>query len=567
MAPMDPNITTKSESIARVPKLSGADVELGNFILGTDATDGTGREASRILLEQFSGYRPGSTGQYPPYSGDVTSPYSAGAHSLQPFATTGDLGVGYNPQDSGRCYLPSNGGCAYIDLDHLEICLPETLSAYDHVASFRAMLRITEAAREAANRQLPDGRKVQVLVNNSDGFGHSYGSHLSFLVSRTCWDNIFNRKLHFMLFLASYQVSSIIFTGQGKVGSEDGQPAVRYQIAQRADFFRTLTGIQTTFNRPIVNSRDEALCGNPGSGFARLHVIFYDNTLAQTASVLKVGVMQVILTLIENQCVRSDLLLDDPVEALVSWSHDPALSTRARTVSGKHFTAIELQWLFLEEARRFERHVGFEGWVPRGTEILDLWEKTLSELDARQWPALARKLDWVLKLQFLDRALELNPHLDWGSGELKHLDHIYASLDRGEGLYWDAEHQGGVDRVIDENRIRYFMENPPKDTRAWTRAMLLRQGGESLTHMDWDSMEFRIDGEDYWPHYGRIELADPLESGFVSPGSPAFGSDHSLEDTLDILNAKPTSQVRSGIWESRVTYRAYPLYPNNRSPY
>ena len=29
---------------------------------------------------------------------------------------------------------------------------------------------------------------------NSDGYGHSYGSHLNFLVTRRAWDDLFNRS-------------------------------------------------------------------------------------------------------------------------------------------------------------------------------------------------------------------------------------------------------------------------------------------------------------------------------------------------------------------------------------
>ena len=97
--------------------------------------------------------------------------------------------------------------------------------------------------------------------------------------------------------------------------------------------------------------------------------------------------------------------------------------------------------------------------------------------------------------------------------------------------------------------------------------MLLRQGGESLTGMDWDSMEFRIDGEDYWPQYWRVALANPLESGFARPGSTAFQSDCSLEETLEILKAKPTPQVRSAArGPVSSTARAHYL-PNNPSPH
>ena len=100
-----------------------------------------------------------------------------------------------NPQDRLRRFLPSNGGCAYIDLNHLELCLPEVASARDHVAAWHAMLRIARQAQVQADRKLPAGRKVQVLVNNSDGMGNSYGSHLNFLVTRQARRNLFRRKL------------------------------------------------------------------------------------------------------------------------------------------------------------------------------------------------------------------------------------------------------------------------------------------------------------------------------------------------------------------------------------
>ena len=54
--------------------------------------------------------------------------------------------------------------------------------------------------------------------------GDAYGSHVSLLSSGWAWDDIFNRKLHGLLYLASFQVSSIVMTGQGKVGAENGRP-------------------------------------------------------------------------------------------------------------------------------------------------------------------------------------------------------------------------------------------------------------------------------------------------------------------------------------------------------
>ncbi len=228
----------------------------------------------------------------------------------------------------------SNGGCAYIDLDHVELCLPEVISAFDHVAAWHGMLRIMRGALDRANQSRSPNSRIQVLVNNSDGQGNSYGSHLNFMISRRTFDNIFLRKSHYLPFLASFQVSSILLTGQGKVGAENGRPSTPYQISQRADFFETLQGLQTTYNRPIVNARDETLCGrgvaDDPSAPARLHVIFFDSALAHGSALFRVGPMQLILTLLELGLVNSRLILDDPLDALQSYSHDPTLQDTRR---------------------------------------------------------------------------------------------------------------------------------------------------------------------------------------------------------------------------------------------
>ncbi len=498
----------------RLPKLCGADIELGNFVLGSPGVE-TGAMASRALLAEIDGLpRPRSI-SYTPYTGNWSS-YSCGRSNIEERDDRDTNGAGtWNPQDWGRKYLPTNGGCIYIDLNHLELCLPETLSAWDHAAAWHAMLRIARRAMDSANERLPEGRSIQVLVNNSDLQGNSYGSHLDFLITRRAWDNIIRRKPHYLGWLASFQVSSIVYTGQGKVGSENGAAEVPFQISQRADFFETLLGAQTTFDRPIVNSREEHLCGNlrwsrDEDAPARLHVIFFDNTLAHLSCLLKVGVMQLALAMIEGERVNPALVLDDPLAALGGYSHDPMLRRRARLASGNEATAVELQFRFLEEARRFAAEGGFEGFVPRAPEILDLWEDTLQGLRAADWMGLASKLDWVMKMMILERTMSQRPSLDWDSPEIRHLDQVYASLDPG-GLYWTYERSGFAERLVDEDRIRHFCSEPPSDTRAWARAMLLRTAlPDWVDTVDWDSISFRVRDESYWPVRRTIDMANPL---------------------------------------------------------
>ncbi len=465
----------------RVPKLCGADVELGNFILGDADGRTTAAEASRALLREVDA----------------------------PYADVLGHGFSEHAQDWGRKHLASNGGCFYIDLDHLECCVPEVVSAYDHVAAWHAMLRLARRALDRANAMQPPGRTIHVLVNNSDGQGHAYGSHCSFLVARQTWDDLFERRLQRLLWLASFQTSSIVYTGQGKVGAENGRRPVPYQLSQRADFFEVVTGAQTTYRRPIVNSRDEPLCGRQAGAaddLARLHCIFFDSTLCHGSTLLKIGTMQLVLAMLEAGRVNPRLVLEDPVAAVVTWSHDPTLEARARTVDGRRLTAVELQMLFLEAARRFAAGGGFDEVVPRAGEILDLWEDTLVRLRAGDVTTLAGRLDWMLKFRILQRALLQRPDLDWTSPEIKHLDHLYGSLDLDAGLYWAHERLGVTEALVSEADIVRFTEEPPEDTRAWTRAMLLRHAGaHGVLEVDWDLVRF-------WPSMRAVHLGDPLGS-------------------------------------------------------
>lgn len=549
---------TPAQEPPRLPKLCGADIELGNFILGLDQRGGTGHEASRALLREIDGLP--RTPSYP-YS------YGGGFFGSSAGYSPGSSGYGYNPQDWGRKYLSTNGGCAYIDLNHLELCLPEVISVYDHVAAWHAMLRIVRQALMDANEKLPPGQKIQVLVNNSDGQGNSYGSHLNFLITRRAWENIFNRKIYPMLYLAAYQASSIIFTGQGKVGSENGAPPVAFQLSQRADFFETLMGEQTTFRRPIVNSRDEALCGNARYGawdsrttndMARLHCIFFDNTLCHVASLLKAGVMQIVLAMIEAERINLNLILDDPLAAVVRWSHDPTLQARARMASGAELTAVELQLLFLEEAKKFTEAGGCDEIVPRASEILMLWEDTLLKLKEGNLAALAPRLDWVLKLCILQRAMRQRPDLTWDSPQIKHLDHLYSSLDLSEGLYWAYENSGLVERVVTEAQIERFMHDPPEDTRAWTRAMLLRIAGPDVVDsVDWDSIRLKKKDRGFWSTYRTLDLANPL--AFTKAETERiFQEGATLDEILNALGAPQTDTYAASTtpsWQSNQIYQ------------
>lgn len=116
------------------------------------------------------------------------------------------------------------------------------------VAGVVALFRLARRAREAAQSKLPSAWRIHVLANNSDGLGSSWGSHLNFLISRSAYDRIFNRRLHHLVWLATYQASSIVFTGQGKVDGAGRRSTSSYPSA-RTSSNRCLVG------RPPIGDR------------------------------------------------------------------------------------------------------------------------------------------------------------------------------------------------------------------------------------------------------------------------------------------------------------------------
>lgn len=512
-----------------VPKLCGADVELGNMIVGDPlpcVVDSAG-EAARALLDEITGFSraPAWRHDAPLYADSEWAPRAGGAYggaiAQERESGYAGRGSGYHEyaQDRGRKFLAANGGCVYIDLNHLEICNAETRSAFDHVAVFGAMLRIVREAMVRANDRMPAGRTIKVLVNNSNGHGKSYGSHLNFLTTRECWNNIFQRRMHYLCFLASYQCASIVLTGAGKIGSEIEGEAARYQISARADFFEVLCGPQTTTRRPICNSRDEVLAGTPGAGgederLARLHSIFFDNTLCHTSSLLKVGMTQVVLAMIEQEQVPAQFLLDDPVEAVHRWSRDPELKAKSRLIDGAEYTAVEMLEAIFEKAKGFVDAGRADGLVSDVGRIMEVWGECLGALRRRDLDYLAGRVDWVAKLSVLERTASQRG-LSWESPAMKYLDHLYSSLDPGEGLYWALERAGAVQRVVSEGQIERFVHEPPEDTRAWLRAYILRHADAGLLDdVDWDLVRIREAHESptgWTSHrYPALRMSDPL---------------------------------------------------------
>src|SRR2546425_1933829 len=219
-----------------------------------------------------------------------------------------------------------NGARYYVDHAHPEYSTPECLTPRELVVHDKAGERVLERSLDEVAREMPSGLKLSIYKNNSDGKGNSYGTHENYLVDRAVPFGDIIRDL------TPFLVSRQIFTGAGKLGAEaqwDERGRAIYQLTQRADFFETEVGLETTLKRPIINTRDEPQA-DPEK-YRRLHVIIGDANMCEVATYLKVGTTALVLKMVEDDFVP-DLSLESPVGTLheVSWDVSCRRTVRLR---------------------------------------------------------------------------------------------------------------------------------------------------------------------------------------------------------------------------------------------
>jgi proteasome accessory factor A len=298
-------------------------------------------------------------------------------------------------------------------------------------------------------------------------------------------------------------VTRQLFTGAGKVGSENGAERVDYQISQRADFFEEEVGLETTLKRPIVNTRDEPHA-DPQK-YRRLHVIVGDANLCEVATFLKVGTTAIVLSMIEDGFVDKDLSIVDPVRAIRTVSHDPTCRATVELVDGGTCTAVELQWEFLRLARKYADESGLEhcGGDELGGRVLDRWEAVLAGLESDP-SSLDGQLDWVTKLSLL-RAYVERDALEWSDPKLSLLDLQYHDVRPGRSLHERLVQAGKVERLTDEPAVVRAMAEPPHTTRAYFRGMCLARWADSVVAANWDSLVLDVGSDPL----RRIPMMEP----------------------------------------------------------
>ncbi len=398
-----------------------------------------------------------------------------------------------------------NGGRFYVDYAHPEYSTPECTNARDLVTYEKAGDRVLNLSRERANQLSPEQKNIQVYKNNSDGKGNSYGCHENYLMSRQVpFDKISEA-------LTPFLVTRQIFTGAGKVGSENKTEGISYQISQRADFFETHLGLDTMSNRPIINTRDEPHA--VPEKYRRLHVIVGDSNMNELTIYLKVGTTAIVLSMIEDEFIDGHLALWDPVQSMHEVSYDLSLKSKLKLKSGLGLKALEVQREYLDAAHSYYSSRPTD---PVTQDVLAKWEEVLVKL-AEEPMLLSRQIDWITKKELLENYLARH-NLTWDDHRVSLIDLQYHDIRPDKGLYYVLERGGYVDRITTDQDILRAVHKPPTDTRAYFRGVCLSKYPDKIYGVGWSSISVRTEE-------GLIKKIPTLE--------PARGTKELVGEILD----------------------------------
>jgi len=483
-----------------IPKVMGTEIEYGITVKNDRDFDPI---SSCVLL--VNAYREDHAGRIL-WDYDQENPLA----DARGFQVDGEKYTPNQQENIARNKTLVNGARYYVDHAHPEYSCPEVTNVRDLVLHEKAGERIVEISRREATALLPKDAEVLVYKNNSDRKGNSYGSHENYLMDRrTSFKQIVE---HLMCFLVTRQV----YTGAGKVGSENRAQPCLYQLSQRADFFETEVALDTMVKRPIINTRDEPHADR--DKYRRLHVIVGDSNMSEYTIYLRNGATALVLSMIEDGAIRRDLSLRDPVRAIKEVSHDPSCKREIQLENGKKLSAVQIQREFLEMALQYASSRSLD---PSTRDVLGKWQHVVECLE-RDPMELSGEIDWVIKKALIEGFIE-RKGLDWEAPQVQMLDLQYHDVRPDKGLYNLLERQGKVVRIVTDPEITRAIHEPPEDTRAYFRGECLKRYAGEVFGVNWDSISFGIGDEPI----KRVLMGEPLK------GSKAH--------VQDLLDASPTA--------------------------
>jgi proteasome accessory factor A len=392
-----------------------------------------------------------------------------------------------------------NGARFYQDTGcHPEYATPECDNLFDLVVHDKAGERLLEACLPVAEKRLREEGlegNIYIFKNNTDSMGNTYGCHENYLM---------RRDLDFWKLteqLIPYFVTRQVYAGAGKVLKVSGK--AHYFLSQRAQHIHEKTSSSTTSSRSIINTRDEPHAD--AEKYRRLHIIVGDSNMSEYATYLKVGVTNLILSMIEDGSFVSGVELEDPVRAIREISRDTTLKRRVKMEDGRELTGIEVQRIYLERLDEYITKTSLD----EDEEVQDIMEKWKDTLDKMEEDPMqnSAQIDWVTKKELMLSYMG-KKGCGWDDSRIAMMDLQYHDVKRTRGLYYLLTEQEMIERIVSDDDIQRAMTTPPQTTRAKVRGDFIKFAKERNRSYTVDWTYLKLNG--YWEE--TILCMDPFSS-------------------------------------------------------
>ncbi len=347
--------------------------------------------------------------------------------------------------------LLRNGGRLYLDVaSRPEYATPGCGSVLDLVVRDKAGERILEGLLADAGQRLREegiAGDISVFKSNAGPAGSSCGCQEDYLVApRGTFGQLADILIPFL-------VTRQLICGPGMV-ARTSRGAV-YCLSRHTG--HSLSPAATR-SRPLINTRDEP---RAAAGMRRLSVMVSDPAMSETTTLLKAGATDLVLRMAEVATRMPGLTLDNPVQALGEVSRDITGRRRVRLAGGRQVSALDIQREYLARANDFTDKRGADA---IGRRVLDLWGRALHAIGAGNLDGIAREIDWVIKYQLIERYRAAHD-LPLSAPALARADLAYHDVHRGQGLYYQLQRSGAVDRTARDIDIFEAKTVPPAPGR------------------------------------------------------------------------------------------------------
>ena len=272
--------------------------------------------------------------------------------------------------------------------------------------------------------------------------------------------------------LTPFFVTRQIICGAGRVGLGQDSPRPGYQISQRADFFETEVGLETTIRRPIINTPRRAPRHRGQVPPAPRH---HRRRQPQPGVQLpQVRHHALVLSLIEAG-LAPKIEVHEPVAALQAVSHDTSLTaTRACSTA-----AGSPPWTCSGSISKPQRSMrrtpaSRTRWTGTATPTRS-WNVVHHADRTGQRPGGGRVLRGMAGEALPPGGLPGRDGLEWDNARLGLVDLQWADIRPGKGLYYRLLATGPDAANRGRRRHPAAVTEPPSDTRAVLPGTLRQQ--------------------------------------------------------------------------------------------